>query len=79
MSTERRNWREALNPQERSALRALDRQIKLQEQVAETRSRSVQAQRELVYLKYQRQVIQNKASQRARRSGSVLEMAMAAP
>ena len=67
MTTERRNWRDALNPQERSALRALDRQIKLQEQVAEQRSRSIQAQRELVYLKYQRQVIQNRVTQRARR------------
>jgi hypothetical protein len=73
MTTERRNWRDALNPQERSELRALDRQIKLQEQVAELRSRSIQAQRQLVYLKYQRQVIQNRVTQRARRSG--LEMA----
>jgi hypothetical protein len=73
MTTERRNWREALNPQERSALRALDRQIKLQEEVAELRSRSIQAQRELVFLRYQRQVIQNRVTQRARRS--VLEMA----
>lgn len=73
MTTERRNWREALNPQERSALRALDRQIKLQEQVAELRSGSIRVQRELVYLRYQRQVIQNRVTQRAKRSG--LEMA----
>lgn len=68
MTTERRNWRDALNRQERSELRELDRQIKLQEQVAELRRGSIREQRELVYLKYRRQIIQNRVTVRARRS-----------
>lgn len=65
---ERRKWRNALSSEERSKIRELERRIKEQEEIAEMRSRNVQAQRELVYLKYQRQVIQNRVTQRARRS-----------
>lgn len=72
---ERRNWRDALNRQERSELRELDRQIKLQEQVAELRRGSIREQRELVYLKYRRQVIQNRVTVRARRSLEAAAMA----
>lgn len=68
MAMERRNWRDALNRQERSELRELDRQIKLQEQIAETRSRSIHEQRVLIYLKHKRQMIQNRVTVRARRS-----------
>lgn len=67
MPIERRNWRDALNRQERSELKELDRQIRLQQAVAEDRSKSIREQRVLIYLKHKRQQIQNRVTKRASR------------
>ena len=68
MTTVKPDWTKALKPQERSKLKELDKRIRLQEEVAELTSGSVRELKELVYLKYQRKVIQNTATIRARRS-----------
>ena len=75
--TARTGWKEALNPQERSELRELDKKIKLQEAVAG--AKRVSEQRKLVYLKHQRKLLQNRVTIRNRRSSvrAAAEMAAA--
>ena len=69
------DWRDALNPQEKSELRELDRKIKQQQKVTK-KIGTVHQHSKLIVLKYQRKVIQNRVTVRARRS-SLKEMSAA--
>lgn len=63
-SSSRPGWREVLSSEERDEIKRLDREIKAQEAKGDD---SVAGQRKLIFLKYQRKVIQNRVSVRARR------------
>ena len=59
------HWWRALSSEERSELERLDREIKLQEAKNDT---SIGGQRKLIFLKYQRKVIQNRSTIRSKRA-----------
>ena len=59
------NWKRALNREERGELKQLDRDIELMEAKDDSR---LDARRKLAFLKYQRKVIQNRSTIRAKRA-----------
>jgi len=61
----RRNWKKTLNPQERSQLKELDRQIKKARE--EEKRRNIKEHLRLKALKWDRKMLQNRVSVRARR------------
>ena len=77
--SKRTEWRDALSPAERSELRELDRQIKIAADPTTKREK-----KDLVFLKHQRKIIQNRVTVRARRkrmmtTSRVAAMAAAPP